>query len=62
MYDILVLMAEVKNQLKNTTSVLLKEEKEIGLNLNEAKIKYIFWKNNNVITKFNKLFNLKKIF
>lgn len=42
MYDILVLMAEVKNQLKNTTSVLLKEEKEIGLNLNEAKIKYIF--------------------
>lgn len=50
-------MTEIKDELKNITSVLSKEEKEIGLNINKAKKKYIFGKNNNVITKFSKLFN-----
>lgn len=42
MYDILVLMAEIRDEHKNTTTVMSKEKKEIGLNINEAKMKYIF--------------------
>jgi len=40
-----VLIAETEDELKNTKSILSKEEKEIGLNINEANIKYMILSN-----------------
>jgi hypothetical protein len=39
--DGLVLLAETNNDLKNTTDILLKEGKKIGLKVNETKKKFM---------------------
>ncbi|VVC43163.1 Reverse transcriptase domain [Cinara cedri] len=39
--DNIVLIAETENELRNTTSILLSEGKEIGLKINKSKTKYI---------------------
>jgi len=39
--DDIVLIAESEDDLRNTTSILLNEGKEIGLKINESKTKYM---------------------
>lgn len=55
MRTIIVLIAETDGNLKNTVYILLKEGKEIGQKINEAKIKYI------ILIKQNHRTNLLKV-
>jgi len=65
--DDIVLIAETEDEVKNTTSILLKEEKEIDLNINEAQTKYMILSRQNHRTnhlkveyyKFEKVKNFK---